>query len=156
MGIVLSLLSKVPIWVWAVIGLATWGYFGHQKAQRYEQARLESIAETERIARSVEAKKDEKRQKVEQNYAKNEQALKRNLDSMHTSYLSLQQLIATDNHTTEDIATVCGTYVERNRVVERLLKESNDLVSEGAERVGKLGTKISALQEYISSVCVSE
>lgn len=156
MGIILAFLGKVPIWVWIVCVLGIWGWYGHKKAESYEQARLESIAETERLARSVENKKAEAAQRVEQKYAETKRLLQRDIDRMHTANLSLQQLIASDNHTAEDIAAVCGPYVERNRVIEGLLKESNGLLSEGAERVTNLAAKVTALQNHINDVCVNK
>jgi hypothetical protein len=156
MGIILAFLGRVPILVWVLCGLLLWGWYGYEKAARYEQARMESIAETQRIARLVETKKAQEAQRVEQKYVENKRILERDLDRLHTANLSLQQLIASDNHTADDIAAVCRPYVERNRVIERLLKESNGLLSEGAEGVSRLGTKIAALQDYINRVCVTK
>lgn len=156
MGIVLSLLGRIPIWVWAVAALVAWGSYGHVKSSRYEKARLEAAAETQRIARSMEAKKQDAARKVDEANVKRQRDLQRQLDSIATDNASLQQLIATNRSSAADAIAVCGVDGERGRILEKLLAESTDLVAEGAAGIARLASKTAALQDYIDRVCLSK
>lgn len=155
MGIIVAILAKVPLWIWLLLGVACWGFYGHIKSNKYEKDRLEVAVETERILRNVESKKLEKTRVVEEKFYADKKSLKNKLDSLFIVNDSLRQQLST-NRQPSDTTTQCGIDAERVAVLERLLRESTALVTEGAERTATLGLKVDALQDYIRQVCVSK
>jgi hypothetical protein len=138
------------------VALAVWGSYGHLKSTRYEKARLEAAAESQRIVRALEAKKLEAARKVDEEHVKKQRALQMRLDSIATDNAGLQQLISTNSIDSTNAIAVCGPDGERGRILERLLAESTDLVAEGAAGIARLANKTTALQDYIDRVCLSK
>lgn len=163
---ILPLLTKVPITIWLAGAIAIWGAYGHSKYKslrsewdRYTLEQVEIRAEAERQARIVEDKKRENLRSLETAYyeqVKTSQTYANNVRSINDRLRKSIQAAQTSRiEAGTNTATECTVDARRIEALERLFIESVGLVEEGAGRVGELSAKTSALQRYISDVCLS-
>lgn len=162
---VISILTRIPMWVWLCGALSVWGAFGHFKAAglqkdiaEYKLAQAEANAESVRIARRAEQAKLEASRKVENaalDKATRTAATNSRLNST-VNRLREQLESNTTSNSGGDAATTCSVYAERSELYERLFTESTELVREGAARVGILTDKTTSLQEWINRVCLND
>jgi Protein of unknown function (DUF2514) len=142
---VLSLLGKIPWWVWPVVGLALWGWWGHQKAksaaERAASAENAAATATELAKRTKEARDEEHRRISEQAAVAADQAAKAAKD----------RAAAAKDRAAADSATASVNrlldYVKRSGAASA---PSNDPAatarSEAADRLGE--TSRACIQEY--------
>ena len=154
MGVILKLLSGVPLWLYAVVGLFAWGAYGHHEAKQYAKAKQASEQAAIIKKAELEAAKQTAVQKVNDEYAKKLQAANSNAAVLRTANNKLQYLLHQAGNPAKDTAAICGVDGERGRRLERLLAECSDISTEGAARVGKLTEKVTSLQDYVNTVCV--
>lgn len=153
MGLILKL---IPIWAYALVGLLLWGGYGHIKADRLQKKIITANAEAQLEAISIRDRKQDVARVNEVDYAKKLRIVARSADVLRANNNELQQLIARYRDSASDAVAICGVDGERGRILEKLLGECSVLAGEGARRVESLGTKTTALQKHISSLCVSK
>ncbi len=153
MGLILKV---IPIWAYALVGLLLWGGYGHIKADRLQKKIITANAEAQLEAVYIRDKKQDTVRTNEVDYAKKLRAVAKSADVLRANNNELQQLVARYRDTANDAIAICGVDGERGRILEKLLGESAELAEEGARRVESLGSKTTALQKHISSVCVSK
>lgn len=160
----IAILSRVPLLLWAVIGVGIWGGYGHlqytrlqSEWERYKLAQVELVLENQKSIRAAEVAKHAALQEVQNSYyAKAKEArniaskLKSTNDKLQDALFTAEADRASSNPT-----TICGVNGERGKVLERLLGESAELVREGGERVAELSAKTTGLQRYIGEVCIT-
>jgi UDP-N-acetylmuramyl tripeptide synthase len=156
MGLIAGFLRLIPIYAYVIAGVALWGFYGHYKANAYEKAKYEADAESLRIAAKASAKKAAAATKVDQTYVIRAREAETRVATLSANNSQLQQLLANKDNSARDAIAVCGIDGERGKALERLLAEGAELAREGGERVARMGTKITALQEHIVGVCVKE
>jgi hypothetical protein len=148
----LTLLRLIPIWVWPLLLVGAWGFYGNYKSTRLEKERTEANAEAQRLSARVGQIKREEARQVEAQYAQKLKAAKVVSDKLRASESGLRDQLA--NNTARDSVAICGVDGERGRILEELLTESAGLARAGAEEVVRLGAKTAALQDHIKRVCV--
>lgn len=148
----LMLLKLVPLWIWPLLMVGAWGFYGNYKSNKLEKERAEANVEAQRLSeRAAQLKREEARQ-VEVQYAQKLKAAKVVSDKLRSTESGLRDQLA--NNPARDAAAICGVDGERGRTLEELLTESAELAREGAEEAIRLGTKTAALQNYVQRVCV--
>lgn len=160
---VISIFTRLPLWVWLCAGLGVWGGLGHFKASSLQKEIDKSKLEFAQAVADAESKaREELQQKVSANAevidGLSKRARKAETDrvvlSQRVSWLQ-QQLKTASIKTDTDTSAYCGDYEERAKLYGKLLSESAELVAEGADRTRSLGSKNLALQEYIARVCLN-
>lgn len=152
MGLILPLLSRIPVWLWLIGILLAWGLVGHWKNAQYLKEKAELAVEQQILLRKTETSLRVKAQDVQDKYEKHKAASSRRIDGLSSTNSRLQGLL-TNSADTRDTAAVCGTDGERGRALETILAESADLATEGAREIERLAAKTTALQDYIQRVC---
>lgn len=156
MGLILPLLSRIPIWLYAIVAVLVWGGYGHWKADQCVKQQKEATAEAVRLLNRSETTKLINARNVDQAYAQKLRKISSDTQSLRAANDRLQSLLANQSNTTNNTTAGCDTDDERRKTIERLLGEGADLAREGAERVRVLGAKTAALQDYIRGVCLSK
>lgn len=156
MSLALAFFARVPAWVWVAVVLVSWGLYGHYKANNLERERLETEVETNRLIVASETKKAERTKSIEEQYHKRIKDEKAVVAVLRADLDRLRRQTARSASAPDDAYAICGIDGERGRVLERLLQESAELAIEGAERVGRISAKTTALQNYIERVCLSK
>lgn len=154
MGVILKLLSGVPLWLYAAVGLFTWGAYGHYEAKQYAIAKRDADKAAIIKKAELEAAKQSAVQKVNDEYSKRLQVANSNAAVLRTANNKLQYLLHQAGNPTKDTAAICGVDGERGKRLESLLAECSDISTEGAARVGKLTEKVTSLQAYVNTVCI--
>jgi DNA-binding ferritin-like protein len=152
----LTLLARIPVWAWVVVGLLIWAGYGSIKVAHLERQRAEVAAESQRIAERVRAAKAAQARKVEEEYAAKIRRANSSAAATKSANERLQSQLAARSDYPRDAVAVCGVDGARGRKLEELLAESAGLAAEGAERVERLGAKTASLQDYIQRVCVGQ
>jgi hypothetical protein len=158
MGLILTSLLRVPLWLYLAAGLFVWGAWGQYKNNETQRERLEAAVETQKLARQAEARKAEAARKVDEAYRRKLKDVVLANAVLSTDADGLRSLLQTAPGVgvDYDAIAVCGIDGERGRALERLLDKSAELLQEGAGRVAELTAKTTALQEYAQSVCVGK
>lgn len=160
---VISVLTKLPLWVWLCAALAVWGATGQFRASNLQRQIDKTQLELAQAVATAEAKaRQEEQQKLQAN-AKVVNDLYKRTSKAEADRVVLnqqlnrlqQQLKTTADAASEDTATFCGNYEERTKLYGKLLSECSAVAVEGANRVRQLGSKITALQDYATGVCLS-
>jgi F0F1-type ATP synthase membrane subunit b/b' len=153
---ILTLLGRIPVWVWLAAAVTVWGFNGYWQADRLRKQQQEVELESSKLAEKARLHAKEQARQIESDFRKRMQDASAVSSTLRNQLGKLREQASGSIEINRDAIAICGIDGERGRVLERLLNESAELAIEGAERVGKLSAKTTALQDYIERVCVNK